>query len=149
MGRRFTEGELRQHRDHWLQLVRDKPELLIRAAERHSESGPLEAVLAELAYNAVVVDGANGPMPAVKQFERAIGANAFSALSPEARNEVHHVYLRLNELVRLNLYLLNLTPGSNAATATSNVIGENRFLLRYTLIPKAIAMLENALGRGD
>lgn len=148
MGRRLTERELREHRDQWLQLVRDRPEHLIRAAERHSETGPLEALLAELAYNAVVVDGANGPLPAVKQFERAIGANAFSALSTDARNEVHQVYMRLNELVRLNLYLLNLSPGSNSANATSNVITEHRFALRQ-LIPLAVAALENALGRGD
>ena len=60
MGRRFTARELYRYRDKWLQLVRDRPEHLIRAAERNSETGPLEAILAELAYNLVVVDGANG-----------------------------------------------------------------------------------------
>jgi hypothetical protein len=115
MGRKFTERELREHRDQWLQLVRERPEHLIRAAVRCSETGPLEALLAELADNAVVVDGANGPIPAVKQFERAISANALSALSVDVRNEIHLVYFRLNELVRLNLYLLNLSPGSNSA----------------------------------
>jgi len=149
MGRRFTARELHQHRDKWLQLVRDRPEHLIRAAERNSETGPLEAVLAELAYNLVVVDGANGPVPAVKQFERAIGANALSALSPGARDYVHRVYVRLNELVRLNLYLVNLGPTTGAADATSSVITDHRFVLRYTLIPQAVALLEDALGRSD
>jgi hypothetical protein len=32
MGRRFTLEELRQHRDRWFTTVRDRPEILIRAA---------------------------------------------------------------------------------------------------------------------
>lgn len=75
MGRSFTSDELRQHRDNWFATVRDRPEVLIRAARSQSETGPLEALLAELDFNRLAVSGNPNegfPPLAVNQFERAI-----------------------------------------------------------------------------
>src|SRR5688572_2035658 len=57
MGRRFTADELKEHRDRWFAIVRDRPEVLLRASQTQTETGPLEALLAELDFNRLAVSG--------------------------------------------------------------------------------------------
>jgi hypothetical protein len=96
MGRRFTPDELRHHRDGWLKTVRDRPEVLIRAAQTQTETGPLEALLAELDFNLIAVsDGTleeGFPLLATEQFRRAIATNALAALPEDSRQSVHRAY---------------------------------------------------------
>jgi hypothetical protein len=75
MGRSFTAAELKEHRNRWFAIVRDRPEVLIRAAQTQTETGPLEGLLAELDFNRMSVWGNldEGFPPLVeRQFERAI-----------------------------------------------------------------------------
>jgi hypothetical protein len=153
MGRGFTAAELRQHRDHWFAIGRDRPEVLIRAAQTQSETGPLEALLAELAFNRIAVsDGGldeNFPVLATEQFKRAIATNALSALAPSVREAVHRVY---GLMVRVNYHFeemanMERTGGSGGAWAG---VRQQRTSLRGSLrelIPLVIDQLEQALGR--
>src|SRR5687768_566859 len=57
MGRRFSAAELVIRRDRWFDVVRDRPEVLLAASQSQSETGPLEALLAELEFNLASVSG--------------------------------------------------------------------------------------------
>ena len=52
-GRKFTPDELRQHKDQWLQICSEHPEILAKSYMR-SDVGPLNALVDELEFNATV-----------------------------------------------------------------------------------------------
>lgn len=159
MGRRFTARELRKLRDDWFDTVASRPEVLIRAAQTLSETGPLQALLAELAFNSVAVRGDKTlgvPPLHVKQFERAIATNALAALDTVTREGIHSLYaciLRLNyaldELARMQRFkvgpeVLNhipVIPALDARNALRKLIAET--------IPGAMLLLARALGGKD
>jgi hypothetical protein len=152
MGRRFSPAELRRHRDEWFRTVDDRPEVLLRAAHVQTETGPLEALLAELDYNGVAVSGTPDegfPPLATSQFERAIATNALAALPPGVRSNVQRTYVLIH---RVNYHFTEMagmerTGGSGGAfAATQNVRNELRATLT-TAIPEAFAALATALGQ--
>jgi hypothetical protein len=132
--------------------VRDHPEVLLRAAQTQSETGPLEALLAELEFNRIAVfDGTldeNFPVLATEQFRRAIATNALSALAPGVRESVHRVY---GLMVRVNYHFeemarMDRSGGAGGAWAGAR---QERTKLRGHLresIPRVIQNLRNALG---
>lgn len=153
MGRRFTAEELRQHRDRWFAIPRDRPEVLIRAAQTQSETGPLEALLAELEFNRIAVfDGTldeNFAVLATDQFKRAIATNALAALPSSIRESVHRAY---GLMVRVNYHFeemarMDRTGGSGGAWVGAKA--ERTKLRGYLreLLPRVIENLERALGR--
>jgi hypothetical protein len=153
MGRRFTALELKAHRDRWFMIVENRPEVLIRAAQNQNEAGPLEALLAELAFNRLVVaDGTeHDPIPplATEQFRRVIATNALAALPSTTRESVHRAYsltlrvnYRLDEMARMDR-----SGGAGGAWAfTREDMGKLKLQLR-DLIPTLVDNLERALGR--
>lgn len=155
MGRRFTSEELRQHRDRWFATVRDHPEVLIRGAQTQSETGPLEALLAELEFNRIAVsDGTleeDFPVLATDQWKRAIATNALASLAGGVRESVHRAY---GLMIRVNYHFeemayMERTGGSGGAWAGAR---ENRTKLRRQLrevVPIVIDNLERSLGRGS
>jgi hypothetical protein len=152
MGRHFTPDELRQHRDGWFRIVRDRPEVLLRAAQAQTETGPLEALLAELSYNQVAVSGnpdEGFPPLITSQFERAIATNALDALPAAVRAEVQQAYVLTH---RVNYHFTELaamerTGGSGGAfAATQNARNALRARL-VEMLPSALAALEEALGK--
>lgn len=153
-GRHFTTDELRLLKERWLRLCREQPELLIQAAQRQStETGPLEALLAELEYNVVVVGGAQDegfPQLAARQFERAIATNAFSPLATELRQELFELYKLIHEINRLVDKLTHLTISDGRSVALSNstesVARQHRDRLGRDL-PLAVQHLASALGK--
>ena len=79
------------------------PGVLIDAAQRQTETGPLEALYAELDYNGLALGGREDLPPlAVRQFERATATNALSALAPETRELIFQAYAAIN---RANYHL--------------------------------------------
>jgi hypothetical protein len=153
-GRHFTMDELLLLKQRWLTLCREQPELLIQAAQRQAtETGPLEALLAELEYNVVVVGGAPDqafPQLAAKQFDRAIATNAFSPLAGELRQELFTVYRLIHETNRLVEKLTHLTPDDARSAAllrsTDTVARQHRERLVVDL-PPAVQHLASALGK--
>jgi hypothetical protein len=51
MGRKFTADELKMHRDRWMATVREHSDVLVRAAQTLTETGPLEALFSEMEFN--------------------------------------------------------------------------------------------------
>lgn len=152
MGRSFTAAELRLHRDRWFSTVRDRPEILIRASRSQTETGPLEAMLAELDFNRLAVSGPpNEAFPPLieNQFERAIAANALSALPTSTREAVHRTY-RLVRLVNARfaeMVAMDRSGGRGGAFAATQDERNKERLQLVEVLPRVIDQLEAALGR--
>jgi hypothetical protein len=153
-GRRFKEHELQEHRRSWLALVGSNPAALIAAAQQQSETGPLEALLAELEYNLTIASGhpeEGFPPFATRQFERSIATNALATLPDGVRKRVHYVYVAIQ---RVNYHLQEMisvdrTGGRGSAFAATQVIAKQ---LRHDLIGnigRVIAEVNGVLGRAE
>src|SRR5580700_8967701 len=49
-GRKFTPGELRQHKEQWLRLCREHPQMFVDS-QKVAEAGSLERLASELTFN--------------------------------------------------------------------------------------------------
>ena len=96
MGRGFSAEELTLHRDRWFKTVADNPEILIRAAQgTQTQTGPLEALFAELNFNLIACYGnpeESFPPLAVEQFKRAIATNALASLDEKTKTDILLTY---------------------------------------------------------
>lgn len=155
MGRRFTAGELLEHRNRWFAVVRDRPEVLVRAARSQTETGPLEALLSELEFNRLAVfEGTldeNFPPLGTEQFHRAIATNALAALEPGMREGLNRTY---GLMIRINYHfdeMARMDRSGGAGGAWAHAKAERTKLRGHLreLIPRMIDSLERALGRGD
>jgi hypothetical protein len=96
-GRRFTPEELRGHRDAWLKVCREKPGELTRV-KRDVKVGPLQAMVDELDYNAMVADLYTQPKTplgvtlARRQFHRAVASGAVAMLDRELKEKIYAAY---------------------------------------------------------
>jgi hypothetical protein len=141
---------LRRHRDQWFAVVREHPEKLLSASTVATESGPLEALLAELAFNRWLVTGppdSDYPPLEVAQFRRAIAANALAVLAPSAEESVSHAYRAVKRINQFFEQLLHLAPGERGYGSAVTVRNDLRDALRDRLIPNALRELERALGK--
>jgi hypothetical protein len=155
MGRKFSPEELTRHRERWFTVVREQPWVLIRASRSsQTETGPLEAMVAELEFNFVVVSGSpteGYPPLQVKQFERAIATNALDALPHESKSRVLTTYKAIQMVNRFMHELAMLQAGFEMAgrqqyRATNTEMNKLRDGLR-DFIPDTTKELEAALGR--
>jgi hypothetical protein len=98
-GRKFRPEELRMHRERWLQICRDSPSILLEAS-RALDVGPLQAVVDELEYNAVVSKYAacegRGALFREEQFERAIHEGVLAMLEPGLKESLCEAYRAMN-----------------------------------------------------
>ncbi len=150
MGRRFSAGELKELRDRWFSTVRDRPEVLIRATHQQTETGPLEALLAELDYNRVAIGGnpAEGfPPLATDQFKRAIATNALAALSPTVREQLQRAYMMVDQVNYhfREMAAMDRSGGSGGAFAATQSVRDKLRRQLVELVPRTISMLEEAL----
>jgi len=94
-GRKYTPAELRLHRERWLKLCADKPELTLPTL-RDDDVGPLQALIDELEYNAaasVLPTQQRGALFLDEQFRRAISEGAIALLKPGLKQLVIDAYL--------------------------------------------------------
>ncbi|MGB7217321.1 MAG: HNH endonuclease [Vicinamibacterales bacterium] len=149
MGRQFSRTELREHKRRWLEICRDHPEVVVQSSRAQPATGPLEALLSELEYNAVLLTGddhrADYATLAVGQFDRAIAANALSTLDAAARERVYRVYKLITETADLIRARMMHPPGGNPFNTISNQIREKRLELRAQ-VASTIECLRLALG---
>jgi hypothetical protein len=54
-GRKYTSAELKQHKEQWLDICNNKPDLLIQKLDR-VDSGVLSGVMSELEFNSVCAE---------------------------------------------------------------------------------------------
>ena len=154
MGRSFSAAELKLHRDRWFATVRERPEVLIRGALTQTETGPLEALLAEIHFNKLAVEGPENEAfspPKESQFDRAIATNALATLAATPREAVQRAYalIRLMNYEFETLKTIDRTGGKGSAYAS--VLGElktHRAQL-VNVLPGVIEHLARALGRAE
>jgi hypothetical protein len=91
-GRRLHASELKAHRDQWLKLCREHPEMFVHA-QPAPEAGSLERLLNELEFNLALAGSERlGGMFEVTQFRRAIADGTFSWIPEELKTSVHAAY---------------------------------------------------------
>jgi hypothetical protein len=150
LGRSFTPAELREHRNRWFRLVQERPEVLMATRQAQEQTGPLEALLAEIEFNQVAAGGPpdeGWPPLADAQLQRAIATNAVAALPDATRRAVFDVYTLVK---RINYHFEELarmdrSGGSGGAFAATTQV---RNQLRETLarhLPTTLDALKAAL----
>jgi hypothetical protein len=97
-GRKFQSKELRLHRDKWLQICLEQPEVLVSAG-RYSDVGPLQALIDELELNARIA-ARSGPEDQgatfhEAQLRRAIHEEAVAILKEGIRDSVLDAYIAM------------------------------------------------------
>lgn len=115
IGRKFTTKELKQHKNQWLKICQDHPEILVKSYMR-SDVGPLNALLNELEFNAVVAQNKDldiiGCYFQNTQFKKAVQLGSISILRDELKTAINKVYVSMG---RANWYI----------SATSNQLFKN------------------------
>jgi hypothetical protein len=100
-GRRFTQDELKHHKDRWLKFCQDQPQALMVASAADDNSGPLRGLIDELEFNLAVASQSQSSMHLEcpfrhRQFDRAIEAGAIGLLDPAIKKEVLQTYVALD-----------------------------------------------------
>jgi hypothetical protein len=121
-GRKFSATELRAHRDQWLQICAQRPEILT-APSQAADVGPVQALVDELEFNAALAAQVKHgiellPSLHVDQFKRSIAAGAISALRDELKAVVLEAYgaaERANAAVRKRDAVLSGSAGRSVS----------------------------------
>ena len=143
-GRMYTPEELRAHKEQWLDTCERHPTVLV-AAGRLVEVGPIQALLDELEFNAVVAKQANDSEPGClfmdDHFRRAIASGTLSVMHDELKESLLHAYTAIGKANQCftsahaaprGTTLWNLTPAYHAAENTiPHIIGARDYLLEY------------------
>lgn len=97
-GRRFTQDELKAHKDQWLKFCAENPAALAGTVPP-AEGGALERLLSELMFNRYLIE-ANRPaaLLEIAQFRRAISEGTFTWLNSEQVSVIHEVYALISEI---------------------------------------------------
>ncbi|MGA3263948.1 MAG: HNH endonuclease signature motif containing protein [Terracidiphilus sp.] len=94
-GRKFQPDELRLHREQWLKICDERPEVLVGAI-RNADVGPLQALIDELDFNATVAAEGDFHRQGCKfheqQFLRAIHEGSISLLRDSIKAPLCEAY---------------------------------------------------------
>jgi hypothetical protein len=110
-GRKFLPEELRAHKEKWLQVCRDHPEILV-ASSRTADVGPLQALIDELEYNKVVcghIDN-RGALFGDEQFRRATAHGAIATLEPGLKQAILEAYAAMSRANQRILAEMSIDP---------------------------------------
>ena len=114
-GRKFHPGELKKHKEQWLKVCADKPEIF-RSAHRDAGVGPLQALVDELEFNLALAVNAPQPRPQPEslgclflddQFRRAIQEGSIAMLQDALKQAILAAYLVIG---KANQHILALMP---------------------------------------
>lgn len=98
-GRKFLPEELRQHKEQWLQICAERPDVLV-SVSRPADVGPLQALIDELALNAKIAARPDVPEQGARfhddQLRRAIEVGSIAILRDEIREAVLDAYVAMN-----------------------------------------------------
>jgi hypothetical protein len=130
-GRKFHPQELRSHKDQWLKICSERPELLI-APTRHADVGPLQALIDELDFNAAVAAHQEAQSLGCKfheeQFRRAIHEGSVSLLLDNIREQLLEAYRAMGSanaaLDGMNMHPHYGSAWNEASNQAQRLIGE-------------------------
>jgi len=114
-GRKYHAAELRLHKDQWIKLCEDHPEILVDAP-RKGDVGPLQALVDELEFNLAVSDESVGIGHQTcrfldDQFRRAISEGGIAILKEDLRNAVLRAYVACGKANQLFAALAHQQSG--------------------------------------
>ena len=125
-GRKFTPDELRGHKEQWLELCKNKPEMFLYAT-RETDVGPLQALIDELEFNLRVAQYTEpddlGCRFLDEQFRRAIREGAIAALKDELKPAILDAYAAVG---RANQQISGITMHGPNSNAWANAVNLSR-----------------------
>lgn len=98
-GRKFRPGELRLHKENWLEICKTNP-LAIVDSPRPADVGPLHSLIDELEFNQTVTASVQTELGCpfeVRQFDRALHEGLISLLEPTLRDSLYSCYQQLKK----------------------------------------------------
>jgi HNH endonuclease len=104
-GRKFQPEELHLHKEQWLKICAERPDLLISAI-RNADVGPLQALVDELDFNATVATADHNNQGCKfyeNQFLRAISEGSISLLKDKIRELLLEAYSAMGAANAANL----------------------------------------------
>ena len=155
-GRKFRPAELRRHKEEWLQICREHPEVLV-AVHRASDVGPIQALIDELEFNLVIATGWPKDSHGVEdyrkphcgfetaQFDRAMAEAMLSLLGQDVKDAIYGVYSLLKDVNGRVRSAQNFYPGGPDWNRTILYAG-HRVEAARPLITSALALLRDQLG---
>jgi hypothetical protein len=95
-GRKFQPEELRQHRDQWFDICKNRPDVF-NARFLSAEVGPLQALIDELEFNQAVASQINphGCLFSEEQFRRAISQGSIAILRDDLKKYLIDAYVAI------------------------------------------------------
>ena len=116
-GRKLTPDELRRHKEQWLELCQNKPEMFLQAS-RETDVGPLQALIDELEFNLKVSQHTHGDVLGClfleEQFRRAIREGAIATLKDELKTVILDAYIAMGRANQQIAGIMNHGPNTDA-----------------------------------
>ena len=117
-GRKFRPEELRAHKEQWLRTCQEQPRALLDSP-RASDVGPLQALIDELEFNAVVARACEDAQAATclfetTQFNRALQEGLVSLLDDELKAAIYETYRQIKSTNSKTSAVEHFSSGSNA-----------------------------------
>ncbi len=125
-GRKFSPEELRLHKEQWLRICDQRPELLVGAI-RDADVGPLQALIDELDFNATIASVRDYREQSCRfhdqQFLRAIHQGSISLLRDTIRTLILEAYRAMgaaNGAMEKVIHRQNIEQASGGAKIAIN-----------------------------
>jgi hypothetical protein len=126
-GRKFQPEELRHHREQWLSICNERPDVLV-TAPRHIDVGPIQALLDELEFNQQVAERPSSDVQGCHfrddQFRRAIQAGSVALLRDEVKGALVGAYVAIGAINSLIDASWHHPKGGNAWATGVNEVSE-------------------------
>jgi hypothetical protein len=127
-GRKYTENELKEHKQQWLKICKDHPETLVDNP-RMADPGPLSSLFTELEYNQKVSDdseGTDGLLYRTSQFERAVSEGILSLIDEELKNKIMDAYIKMSQSNQFTQFLGSYVKTGDSREAKNNASRAHR-----------------------
>lgn len=129
-GRKFQPSELRGHRDQWLAVCREHPEIFRHSSRARAEVGPLQSLIDELEFNEAVtaVPSGEGQFCPFKerQFLEAIRTGSIATLRDELKQSINGAYVQIGQANQLVSTLANTQNPSMQGNLYQLIMTKNR-----------------------
>ncbi len=116
-GRKFQASELLGHRDQWISICKERPEIFRSGSFARAEVGPLQSLIDELEFNEAVTAVPSGQdqfcLFKERQFLEAMRMGSIATLQDELKRSINVAYVQMGQANHLMNALLN-TDNPNA-----------------------------------
>src|SRR5580700_3197691 len=104
-GRKFQPNELRGHREQWLAICKNRPEIFLRRSIARAEVGPLQSLIDELEFNEAVSATPSGEdqfcLFKERQFLEVIRTGSIAMLQDDLKQSINAAYVQMGQANQL------------------------------------------------